>query len=290
MADLGTDTAVVAVAGDGARYTAHISDEWEIWGPCGGYVASVALRAAGAATRFERPASFACHYLGVAAFDAVELEVTSLRAGRTTESLRVSMTQSGRPILDAMVLTVDANHVGLQHDVTEMPIVPEPRSVASVAERMAELGESEPMFRFWNNIDSRPIQWRDDWPPTEPLDPVWRQWERFVPTATFDDPWIDASRALMWIDVGGWPAASGHHAWKDPPWVAVNVDLYAAFHAPRPESEYLLLDATAPIAADGLIGYTSRVWEEDSTLVASGGGQLLCRPRRAVPNADLPDA
>ena len=31
-------------------------------------------------------------------------------------------------------------------------------------------------------------------------------------------------------------------------------------------------------AADGLIGYTSRIWTDCGTLLASGAGQLLCRP------------
>ena len=46
MGDLGVDTAVEAL-GDG-RYRAHVSRDWEIWGPEGGYIASLALRAAGA--------------------------------------------------------------------------------------------------------------------------------------------------------------------------------------------------------------------------------------------------
>jgi len=64
----------------------------------------------------------------------------------------------------------------------------------------------------------------------------------------------------------------------------VNVDLYVAFHSLQPDSAYLLVDSTAPIAADGLIGYTSRVWSEGRQLVASGGGQLYCRSTAVVPN------
>jgi acyl-CoA thioesterase-2 len=46
MGDLAADTRVEQV-GNG-RYGAHLSSEWEIWGPMGGYVAAIALRAAGA--------------------------------------------------------------------------------------------------------------------------------------------------------------------------------------------------------------------------------------------------
>src|ERR1051326_4448045 len=99
MGDLAADTAVEP-AGDG-RFTARLSQEWEIWGPMGGYVASTALRAAGASSPFGRPASFSCHYLGVAAFDIIDLQVTTLRSARTAASHRVEVTQGGKPILEA---------------------------------------------------------------------------------------------------------------------------------------------------------------------------------------------
>ena len=44
MGDLAVDRAVEPI-GDG-RYRAMVSQDWEIWGPMGGYVASIALRAA----------------------------------------------------------------------------------------------------------------------------------------------------------------------------------------------------------------------------------------------------
>ena len=90
MGDLAVDTAVTRT-GEG-RYTASLSADWEIWGPMGGYIASVALRAAGAESPFARPASFFCQYLGVAGFDTVmpyyKLELDYLpEAKRITESV-----------------------------------------------------------------------------------------------------------------------------------------------------------------------------------------------------------
>jgi acyl-CoA thioesterase-2 len=286
MADLADDTAVVGADG---RYTANVSSDWEIWGPCGGYVASIALRAAGAASAHRRPTSFMCHYLGVATFDTVDLTVDTIRQGRSTESLRVSMTQGGKPILEAMVLST-ARQDALTHDTTVAPDVPDPDDLLTVAEHMAGRDDVDdgPPFRFWENVDSRAITWRDEWPPDAPLEPVWTQWQRFVPEAVYDDLWVDACRSVMWIDIGGWPSTHNHHAWQEPPWVAVNVDLYVAFHHLQPESRYLLVDANAPIAADGLVGYTSRVWSESRALVASGGGQLYCRSIAGVPQPARP--
>jgi len=273
VGDLDEDTRIKGADG---RYTAEVSRDWEIWGPCGGYVAAIALRAAGLTSRFDRPVSFSCHYLGVAAFDTVDLDVTTLRSGRTTESLRVSMTQGGRPILEGMLLTM-AEHEGLEHVDTVPPDVADPWPLPSMAERMAEIDGADAPFTFWSNIDVRPLEWREEWPPAGPLAPTWRQWERFLPDGTFDDPWVDAARSVLWIDLCGWPAASLPHLYQQPPWVAVNVDLYVAFHQARPDSAFLLVDGTSHLAAEGLMGYTARTWSEDRSLVSSGGGQLFCR-------------
>ena len=46
--------------GDAGRYSVVLSDAWEIWGPSGGYLAALALRAAGDCAEIPRPASFYC--------------------------------------------------------------------------------------------------------------------------------------------------------------------------------------------------------------------------------------
>ena len=135
-------------------------------------------------------------------------------------------------------------------------------------------------FPFWDNFDARPIDWSPEWPPPGPVEPVFRQWQRFLPTATFDDPWVDAARSLVLVDVVSWPAASRQHAWRwpdGPQWMAPSLDLYVAFHDPRPREPWLLVDGFSPFAGDGLVGWTGRLWTPDGHLVASGGGQLLCR-------------
>ena len=78
MGDLAADT---AIEGSDGRYHAHLSRDWEIWGPNGGYLAVITC-AAGAQTSLRRPATFSCHYLGVADFDAVDLDVRTIRGSR----------------------------------------------------------------------------------------------------------------------------------------------------------------------------------------------------------------
>jgi acyl-CoA thioesterase-2 len=279
MGDLAADTAVEKV-GDG-EYVATLLDDWEIWGPMGGYVATVALRAAGAESPFDRPASFFCHYLGVAAFEPVSLSVTTLRQARTACSQRVTMTQGDRSILEATVWSI-GDVQGLSHHEAVFPDVPAPLAIPTMKERFPD-DDAGPPFPFWNNLDSRQPAWHDTWPPTGPLPPTWQTWARFLPTATFADPWVDAGRAVILVDVQSWPSASGPHMWTNAPFIAPSLDLYVAFHASMSDSEWLLSDGYAPTAGDGLMGWTGKLWSEGRRLVASGGGQALCR--RVAPQA-----
>jgi len=272
VGDLAVDT---AVEGSDGRYTAVLSRDWEIWGPNGGYIAAIALRAAGAYSRFDRPVSLVSHFLGVADFDSpVDLEVHALREAKRAQSVRVSMTQRGRPIYDAMVWSV-GDVAGLEHDVSEMPATPDPETLRSAAERLAELGV-EQHFKFWDNFDQRPVNWIDDWENRKPEAPVAGDWYRFVPRSTFDDPWLGACRSLILLDTLGWPAATRLHT--NPGYIAPSIDLSAAFHRSRPEEDWLYARASCPSASGGLIACESRVWSRDGTLLAVGASQLLCRP------------
>jgi acyl-CoA thioesterase II len=272
VGDIEVQTAVEP-AGDG-RFTATVHADWEIWGPCGGYVAALALRAAGAESPFARPASFFCHYLSVAAFAPVDLVVTPLRAGRTVLAQRVAVTQEGRPVLDAMVWSVGEVE-GLEHEDVHPPHVPDPGELPTRADLSPD--EDRPAMPFWDNFDQRLVEWSPRWPPEGPLPPTWLTWVRSRPTATFDDPWVDAARALIVLDVGSWPAGSRPHMYLDPPYIAPSLDLYASFQYPGVSSDWLLLDAHSPVAHGGLLSWTGRVWSRQRRLIASGGGQAVFR-------------
>jgi acyl-CoA thioesterase-2 len=272
MGSLDADT---KLAGGDGRYEVAISPEWKIWGPNGGYMASLALRAATNASRFPRPASFACHFLSVGAFEPASVAVTALRSARTAESLRATIEQNDRILLDAQVWTV-ADGTGLEHDFAPMPDVEHPARLLPFDQ--LEGFEPRATFPFWENLDARPTDWV---PPAQwkPDAPQLRCWYRFRPDARFDEPGLDAARALILIDTLSWPAACRAHAEAENPWMAPSLDLAARFHRAPPYSEWLLVEARADVATEGLIGFHNRVWDEEGRVVASGGGQLLCRPR-----------
>jgi hypothetical protein len=65
----------------GGRLFATLSRDWEIWGPNGGYVAAIALRAAGKiAPAGHGPATISVQYLSVAQFADVEAVVEPVPA------------------------------------------------------------------------------------------------------------------------------------------------------------------------------------------------------------------
>jgi len=243
----------------------------------GGYVASHALRAVGATTPHAHPVAFSCHYLGVARFEAVDIVVEARKEGRAASSHRVVITQEDRPILDAMVWST-ADGEGLEHDETVAPDVPGPEALKDIRELVPP--DAEPPFRFWENFEAKPIAFELDWPPSGPRSAVWQEWLRFLPTATWDDEWVDAARSVILVDLPSWPSANRPHAWKQEPWMAPTLDLNVAFHRPTSGEEWLLCDGAAPVSTGGLFGWTARVWSTGRQLMASGGGQCLYRRMR----------
>ncbi|MEY2470249.1 MAG: acyl-CoA thioesterase, partial [Actinomycetota bacterium] len=75
MGELGKDTDIEAVDGEQGRFRHRLSRAWQVWGPNGGYIASVALRAAGRCTPLPRPASLSCLFLGMASYDEKYVDI-----------------------------------------------------------------------------------------------------------------------------------------------------------------------------------------------------------------------
>lgn len=272
MGDFEIDTRLDEVDATAGRHRARLSADWEIWGPNGGYLAAIALRAAGCAAAIARPVSFAAHFLRVARFDDIDVSVRPVHQGRRAESFAVSLFQDGRAILEAMVRTA-AEGPGLAHDRTRMPDAPEPESLES-ADALRD--PDWPVYPFWKNLDARPLHPERFREPPRPSEPEFREWYRLRPRATFDDPFVDAGRALMLIDTLSWPAAVRPH--PDSGFTAPNLDVAAWFHQSAPECEWLLADHRCDHARSGLMGTHGRVWSRDGRLLASGGAQLLCIP------------
>jgi acyl-CoA thioesterase-2 len=261
--------------GEDGCYTALVSREWEIWGPNGGYLAALALRAAGAGAELPQPASFYCHFLRSPAFEAVELGIEVIKRSRRSEALAVHMAQGGKPVLEALVRTA-GEEPGLAHERARAPEVLSAEELRSTEELLAE--HERPPFPFWQNIERRPIDQRPPSArdPEEPGAALVREWTRFRPVASFADPFLDAARSLILLDTYGWPAV--HRLHRDDTYLAPNLDTTVFFHRFSPHAEWLLIDEESPIGAHGLLAVNGRVWDPEGRLLASGAAQLCCIP------------
>lgn len=268
--DLEQATRVEAAAG---VYLAHLSKDWEIWGPNGGYLATIALRAAGEVAQIKQPASLYCHFLSSPTVAEVQLDVSVLKRGRRAESFAVGMIQGGKPILHALVKTA-ADAPGYSHQHPQAPDVPPPEALKTYEQ--LQPSRRRPPFSFWNNVERRPVNQSVS---EEPGEPILREWTRYLPRACFVDPFLDAGRALILLDTFGFPAA--HQRYRDWEYLAPNLDTSAWFHHLNPGCEWLLIDSECLVAERGLMGVGGRVWDTEGRLLATGSAQLCCVPNNA---------
>jgi acyl-CoA thioesterase len=245
-----------------------------VWGPNGGYVAAIALRAAMARSRLPRPASFQCHFLSVGEFAPVDLRVQALGGGKRAESLRVEVVQNQRLLVAATVWMVDDGLEGFEHDFGTAPEVARPESLRGYQDLAGP--EYAEWYPIWRSIEGRPLRWRG--PPGRP---EWRTWMRFTETP-IPDRQADALRQLFWLDFPGWNATISAHPWPFR-FLAPNLDLTVHFHRFAPDAEWILADGFVPLARDGLVSCVARLWSESGALLATGSSKHICRsnPRYA---------
>ena len=181
MGDLATDTTVEQT--DASTFTCDLSPDWEIWGPNGGYLAAVALRAAGHGQRTRPP--------GVD-----QRTLRRRRAQRTGrhrrrgESAHQGRHLGHRPDHPGGPATARRHgvgcrrrprRVGASHRRSARTTCPTPRTSQSTEELLGVQEDGPPRHPFWGNIEQRPTEWIDDWENREASEPSTRAWVKFVP-------------------------------------------------------------------------------------------------------------
>lgn len=279
MSELGSDTAVEFV--EDGRYRTRLSQDWEIWGPNGGYISAIAMRAGAAHAALPRPASFSCQYLAVGNFDDdVHAFVETTRRTKRAESVAIRLEQGDRTLLTAQAWFIDDNHEGLEHDFSQMPDVPRWSDCPTVEDHLDRMGVPEEervqRFRFWHNFDERPTLWFDNWEDRPAGQPQFDNWVRFRHEPDTKNVAVDAGRMLILADTVSWPAAT--RAYAGPlAWMAPSLDLNVQFHRFEPEAEWLLMHGRADVSTEGLFAFRGEVWSENNTLLASSSGQCFYR-------------
>jgi acyl-CoA thioesterase II len=269
VGDLAHDTAVVGTDG---RYRATLSGDWEIWGPMGGYVAAVALRAAAEEVPAGlEPASFTCQFLSPARFEAVDINVRVRRASRRAAAVTARIEQDGNAIVDAQVWFATPIDV-VRHDHAKAHRHGHPDDHLP----FSAYTDEQSVFPFWNNFEGKPLDWIEDWDAFPGGEPEWAQWVKFVPTSEFPNPVLEAARLLLLADLPSFPAAVRAHPGQQT-FVSPSLDLAVQFHRLADLGEWLLVQGTSPIADRGLMAFRSEVWSATGQQAASGSGQLLLR-------------
>jgi acyl-CoA thioesterase II len=264
------------ITGTAKGLLATIDPEWCVWGPIGGYVAAIAMRAVGlVAPAGHRPVTFTCQFLAKGEPGEVEVIVETLKSG-STSFFNVRLVQRGATFVQAQVCTT-SKLAGPDEVGVKAPDLPRPEALESFATQLLRFGHA-PMG-FWRNVDGRQVDFR---PPGDPDPRGCRTecWFRFEEWKLTVDPFLDGARALILVDTSIWRAYNRGQS-ELPKHVAPSLDLAVWFHDAAPDAQWQLVEANADFARHALLNGAAKVWSEGGRLVASGGGQCLFVPLRS---------
>lgn len=259
--------------------TVSLDPAWNIWGPAGGYIAAIALNAVrGRADAGHRPVSMTGQFVRLAKPGELDVSIATIKTGGSA-LFAVTLGQDSQPVFMAQVWTTSRNEASLPL-APLMPQVPAPHGLRGQDELAAERGVEQ--IAFWQNIEGRPANFRlTDDPPAD--DPHQLRWMRYRDWGSTDDPFLNAMRYVLLIDIGVWPGHWHRQSVRDN-YLAPSLDIWAHFHGGAPAGEWLLSDADADVSGNGTISGRVRIWSEDGRAVATGGGHCLVttpKPRPA---------
>jgi hypothetical protein len=263
------DVATAVSHGDGGGLTAVLDPGWDVGGGVlnGGYLLSVAARAAVLESPHPHPVALSASYLRAAAAGPAQLTVTPGPAGRTLAHSTVVLADATGP-----AVTVQATTATLG---SEAPVFSSPMPAASPVEECFSMAENAHLAParvtvpgLTLRVDSRIDPLTAGWALGQPGDePVIRAWMRF---ADGRDP--DPLALVTFADaLPPTPWALGQFGWA--PTVQLQV-LVRALPAPG----WCLVEARASEIAGGWIDEDYRIWDSTGRLVAQSR-QLARAPR-----------
>lgn len=262
------------VVGNDGRYTATISDVWDLAVvPQGGVIAATAVRAMeaelGDPTQSLRTLSVM--FAGQVASGALEIDVRLLRRGRSMSQLTADVRTVGADAGLFAVAAFGGSRRGFEFTDLEFPDVPGPDGRPSFRDGPPEGVEfefSRPPMPFWERVlESRPVIGRAPWEEFVDGPAEVAYWYRF------DDPPLGPDGMLATIGpVVMCDTMPGSVSQKigqvDETWFAPSVDY--TLHVFRPARPgWLLAHMRARHAGDGYASVDCALWDgEDRSLVA----------------------
>lgn len=254
-------------------FSVDLDPAWEGWGPAGGYLAAIALRAASQVVpEGHRPVTLHAQFLSKAERGKARVRANIGKPGGAS-LVNVTLSQSDRCFFQAQLWTTSRT-AGPRSNRLVMPSAPPPEELATLEEHFSDLGRS--LVTFWSKLDCRPVEFRAPGGAPAQTDRLQR-WYRFREDAVPATPFDRAARAAILIDANIW-AAHWRMLENEPDYAGPSLDLTVWFHDVDRYSNWLLLDAASPTAGDAVVHGTGSVWTADGTLVATGGGNCLVIP------------
>jgi acyl-CoA thioesterase II len=259
-----------ALEPDGNGFRVTLDPAWDIWGPAGGYIAAIALRAVRKRAEVgHRPLTLTGQFVRVAKPGAIDVSVEPVKTGMTA-LYAVTLTQDGKTIFMAQIWTSARAEVSAPV-LPVMPDVPPPHHLRGQDEIVAERGIKQ--IAFWRNVEGRPANFRLYTDPPAATSHQHR-WMRFRGWTATEDEFLNAMRYVLLVDIGVWPA-HWHRLTESASYVAPSLDIWVHFHGGEPAQDWLLSDADTDVSGNGLISGRVRIWSEAGRAVATGGGQCL---------------
>lgn len=256
-------------------FVVELDPAWEGWGPAGGYLAAIALRAVGLTVpEGHRPVTLSAQFLAKAEAGEAAVHVHLGKAGGSSQ-VNVSLWQSERCFFQAQIWTTSRSF-GPCEIGPAMPDVPGPVGLETLEAHFSRLGRQ--LVTFWKNLECRPVEFRAPGGP-RPRTPRLQRWYRFLQEPAEVDIFAAAGRAAVLIDANVW-AAHWRMLDREPDYAGPSLDLTIAFHDAAIPSDWLLVDVESDVAINAVVLATGRVWTTEGRLVASGGGNCLVVPFR----------
>jgi acyl-CoA thioesterase len=261
------DTTVSEV--DPGVFEGHVNrDWWIIFGPNGGFLAAMLVRAMGAAVDDHRrhPRSLTIHYTAAPREGAVRIHTTIERAGRTLTTLTARMEQDGRLIALAVAAFSLARQPLLEFDDAGPPAVPAPEDAPTFSQR----GDLPPFTRQW---EVRPAVGT---PPFTGSDgsTLSGGWIRPLDRHPIDAALV-AQLADAWI-----PAVFVRMTEAD---AVPTIDLTIHFRAELPlPPDYVLVNFVSRLSQGGFVEEDGAIWSRDGQLIAHSRQLALLQ----APSAD----
>lgn len=264
------DAATAVRRAEGPVILADLDPTWDVGGGIlnGGYLLSVAGRAAVLESPHEHPVAMSASYLRAASGGPATLTVTPGPAGRTLAHSLITLADDGGPIITVQATTATLGD--------EAPVYSEPAPDAPGPDECLDMGGNAHLAQVPLDLPglSRHVESRLDpatamWALGQPLEePVLRAWVRLA-----DGRPADPLALLLFADVlppTGF--ALGHSGWA--PTVQLQV-LVRALPAPG----WCLVEARSSEIAGGWVDEDYRIWDSTGRLVAQSR-QLARAARR----------